>query len=127
MTATFNVWGNVGNSAYALPMSQLIPAIPASQGYILAWDIIEQALDYAPLSIDFSTGDASNAGNFNVAVGKVYKVNGVQVVGARSTGWAAATGTATRSTFDTATVTLPQLAQAMKALTDDLRTHGLIV
>lgn len=127
MTATFNVWGNVGNSAYALPMSKLIPAIPASQGYVLAWDVIEQALDYAPLSIDFSTGDASLAGNFNVAVGKVYKVNGVQVVSARSTGWAAATGTATRSTFDTATVTLDQLAERVKALTDDLRTHGLIV
>lgn len=35
------------------------------------------------------------------------------------TGWAAATGTATRSTFDTATVTLPVLAQHFKALVDD--------
>lgn len=127
MTATYNVWGNVGNSAYALPMSQLIPAIPASQGYVLAWDIVAQALDYAPLSFTFSTGDASLTGNMNVAAGKGYKVNGTKVVGAQSTGWVAATGTATRSTFDTATVTLAQLAQAVKALTDDLRTHGLIV
>jgi len=36
------------------------------------------------------------------------------------TGWVQATGTATRATFDTATVTLPVLAQAVKALIDDL-------
>lgn len=34
--------------------------------------------------------------------------------------WQQATGTATRTTFDTGTVTLPQLAQAVKALIDDL-------
>lgn len=58
-----------------------------------------------------------------------YKVNTVQVVGARKTGWTAATGTATRTTFDTATVTLPQLAERVKALIDDLHAtagHGLI-
>jgi len=36
------------------------------------------------------------------------------------TGWVAATGTATRSTFDTTTVTLPELAERLKALIDDL-------
>jgi hypothetical protein len=36
------------------------------------------------------------------------------------TGWAQATGTASRATFDTATVTLLQLAQVVKALIDDL-------
>lgn len=127
MTATYNIWGNVNNTAYALPMSQLLPSVPASQGYVLAWDIIEQAIGYAPLSFDFSNGDASLAGSLNLAAGKVLKVNGVQVVSARSTGWVAATGTATRSTFDTASVTLSQLAERVKALTDDLRTHGLIV
>jgi hypothetical protein len=35
-------------------------------------------------------------------------------------GWAQATGTATRTTFDTATVTLPQLAERVKAILDDL-------
>lgn len=49
-----------------------------------------------------------------------------QVVGARRTGWAAATGTATRTTFATGTVTLPQLAERVKALLDDLIAHGLI-
>jgi hypothetical protein len=52
-----------------------------------------------------------------------------KVVGARKTGWATATGTATRTTFDTTTVTLPQLAERVKALIDDLNStagHGLI-
>lgn len=36
----------------------------------------------------------------------------------------AATGTATRTAFDTATVTLPQLAERVKALIDDWRNFG---
>jgi hypothetical protein len=55
-----------------------------------------------------------------------YKVNNLKVVGSRRTGWAASTGTATRTTFATTTVTLPQLAERVKALLDDLTTHGLI-
>ena len=43
---------------------------------------------------------------------------GTKVVGARETGWATATGTATRTTFDTATVTTAQLAERVKALID---------
>lgn len=52
-----------------------------------------------------------------------------KVVGVRKTGWTVATGTATRTSFDTATVTLPQLAERVKALIDDLHAtagHGLI-
>lgn len=49
-----------------------------------------------------------------------------QLVGARKTGWSAATGTASRSTFATSSVTLPQLAERVKALLDDLISHGLI-
>lgn len=55
-----------------------------------------------------------------------FRVNGTPVVGARRTGWAAATGTATRTTFATGTVTTAQLAERVKALIDDLTTHGLI-
>ena len=53
-------------------------------------------------------------------------VNGTKVVGTRRTGWTAATGTATRTTFATGTVTLPVLAEHVKALIDDLIAHGLI-
>lgn len=126
MAATFNIWGNVGNSAYALPMVQLIPAIPLTQGYTLAWDIINQGLNYAPLSFDFSTGDATNAGNFGLAVGKVFKINGVQVLAAPITGWQASSGTPSRATFDVSTITLSELASRFKQLVDDLKTHGLL-
>lgn len=57
------------------------------------------------------------------------RVGGTAILGARKTGWATATGTATRTTFDTSTVTLPQLAERVKAIIDDLHStagHGLI-
>ena len=54
------------------------------------------------------------------------KINTVNVVGTRKTGWAAATGTATRTTFETALVTTAQLAERVKGLIDDLISHGLI-
>jgi hypothetical protein len=52
--------------------------------------------------------------------------NGTQLVAARRTGWAAATGTATQTIFATGSVTLPQLAERVKALIDDLIAHGLV-
>jgi hypothetical protein len=68
-----------------------------------------------------------DAGNGNIHALTSFRIGAVQVVGARKTGWAKGTGTATRTTFDTATVTLPQLAERMKALIDDLYDqHGLI-
>lgn len=69
-----------------------------------------------PAAIDGTTIDATTA----------YQVAGTQVLGARKTGWAAATGTATRTTFDTTTVTTAQLAERVKALLDDLISHGVI-
>lgn len=44
----------------------------------------------------------------------------------RPSGWTAATGTATRTTFATGSVTLPQLAERVKALIDDFISRGLI-
>lgn len=51
---------------------------------------------------------------------------GNQVLTGRITGWVAATNTVSRATFDTTTVTTAQLAQRVKALIDDLMTHGAI-
>jgi hypothetical protein len=48
------------------------------------------------------------------------------VVGARKTGWQQPSGAATRTAFDPATVTLPQLAERVAALINDLSSHGLI-
>lgn len=58
----------------------------------------------------------------------IISINGVGVVTSRRTGYSnAMTGTANRATsYDTATITLVQLAQRVKALQDDLSTHGLI-
>ena len=56
-----------------------------------------------------------------------YAINGIKVVGARDTGWTAMTGTANEATvYDTATVTLAQLAGRVMALQAALTTHGLI-
>lgn len=64
--------------------------------------------------------------SINVATGYGYKVNGTQVIGARTTGWTAASGTATRTSFATSSVTTSQLAERVKALIEDLMTHGVI-
>jgi hypothetical protein len=55
-----------------------------------------------------------------------YRINSVQVVSARKTGWTATTGTLSRAGFDPASVTLLTLAQNVSALLTDLTTHGLI-
>lgn len=57
---------------------------------------------------------------------QVYKVGTLTVVGSRKVGWGAPTGTATRTTFATGSVTLVQLAERVKALIDDHTAHGLI-
>lgn len=58
-----------------------------------------------------------NAGNTLIGM------NGATPV-AQSTGWGAPTGTATKTTFDTSTVTLPQLAERVKALIDFALLRG---
>jgi len=55
------------------------------------------------------------------------KVGANQVVGARDTGWAAMTGTPNKAAvYDTASVTLPQLAGRVAQLQAALTTHGLL-
>lgn len=55
-----------------------------------------------------------------------YSIAGTKVVGARETGWTAATGTALKGAFATSTATLVNCAERIKAIEDALRTHGLI-
>ena len=75
-------------------------------------------------NIDWATGTLTVSGDLDVT-GNI-EVDGTQVVTNRQTGWSAPTGTATRSSFDTTTVTTEELAEAVHALIDDLTTHGLI-
>lgn len=81
-------------------------------------------------AVAISGGTVSGLTSFGVVgnadVGGAYRVDGVKVVGNRITGWSAATGTASRASFDASTVTVGQLAQRLKALLDDLIAHGLI-
>lgn len=62
----------------------------------------------------------------NVDIGGHVRIDGTKVIGNRVAGWSAATGANSRATFDVATVTVSQLAQRIKALIDDLISHGLI-
>jgi hypothetical protein len=78
--------------------------------------------------VTMHTTDAINVSRtLNLSSGKVITVNGVQVVQTRSTGWTAMTGSADLATaYDTASVTLPQLAGRVMALQAALTGHGLI-
>lgn len=70
-----------------------------------------------------------SAGGLNLVTGNNIFINSQRVITARKTGWTVATGTATRTAFDTASVTTAQLAERVKALIDDLHStagHGLI-
>jgi hypothetical protein len=71
-------------------------------------------------------GKSLFGGNVEISTGNTLQIGLDQIATSRRTGWAAPTGTATRTTFNTATVTLAQLAERVKALIDDLTTHGLI-
>lgn len=55
-----------------------------------------------------------------------YSVSGTKVIGARETGWTAATGTANKGAFATGSASTLNCAERIKALEDALRTHGLI-
>lgn len=76
-----------------------------------------------------ASGATTNwAGYFDgdINITGIISVSGTQVIAARETGWSAATGTATKGGFATATVTLADLAQNVKAVIDALLYHGLL-
>jgi hypothetical protein len=123
---SISAWGSTGNTAYALPMKQAEPDSPSTEGYLLCWNFTTLQLEYVPVSVDPITGAVTPAGDINLPVNKVLTVGGNQVVGARNTGWAPDTGTPLKIAFDTATVTLPQLAGQVMALKAALVAHGLI-
>lgn len=70
------------------------------------------------------TSDGTN--RFEVMEDGDVNIQGTQVLTARRTGWTAPSGTATRSGFATSTATATEVAEALKALIDDLLTHGII-
>jgi hypothetical protein len=71
--------------------------------------------------------DSSSQGVVNIETsGGEYRVNGTRVLGARITGWGAASGAVRPASFNAGTATLGQTAEAVASLINDLRTHGLI-
>jgi hypothetical protein len=64
---------------------------------------------------------------FNMTASPGVRVAGVQIIGARDTGWAAMTGSTNKATvYDTSTVTLAQLAGRVMAMQAALTAHGII-
>jgi hypothetical protein len=78
------------------------------------------------VQIGTPTGGDPGADNLNIS--GVIQKDGTQVVAGRVTGYTnAMTGTADRATsYATGTITLVQLAERVKAIQDDITTHGLI-
>ena len=73
-----------------------------------------------------SAFSVDSAGAVNTT--SVYKKSSTQVVGARATGWTAFSGTGANiaTAYDTATITLVQLAERVRSIQAALTTHGLI-
>ena len=141
VTAGQVVLGNASNVATATEVtgdvtidSSGVTAI--GSGVIVDADVsASAAIAGSKISPDF--------GSQNVTTTGVYRISGIDVVGARQTGWVAPTGTASRATFASyagQTVSDPPtqaevqaiddhlkvLSETLKALIDDLTTHGLI-
>ena len=104
-------------------------AIRIASGQAVAMEVTANIkMTYASNVWGFFSGASERVG-FDMTATPRLRIGGTAVVGARKTGWATASGTATRTTFDTATVTTAQLAERVKALIDDLHSasgHGLI-
>lgn len=92
-----------------------------SDGYVKIWGHKGSGTGYIQLY-----NDTTIDGDLDLDTGHVLTVGTTQIITSRQTGWGAPTGTATRTTFATSTVTLSELAERVKALIDDLTTHGLI-
>jgi hypothetical protein len=84
------------------------------------------ATRFTELALDVITSSGASGTNRMDLTPTSLNFQSIQVVGTRRTGWSAPTGTATRTSFATGSVTLPNLAERVKALIDDLTTHGLI-
>lgn len=96
-------------------------ATHASMTSHMRFTLVTGAVSTEAMRLSNSTMDLLNGTTLSVA--------GNRVVNARKTGWTVPSGTASRATFDTATVTTEQLAQRLKALIEDLHQtagHGLI-
>lgn len=121
----FDTGMQVGDAFYTHTATLLGTAFKMAQGQVIAFDAnaVNQlsnqgsGLDYV-VSGTLQTRLMSTGG---------LQVRNSQVVGQRSTGWGAMTGTLDNATaFNTASVTLAQLASRVAALQNAFTVHGLI-
>lgn len=122
LTSTTDFQYDDSNSTLTV-RSQIIAAGSIAGFYLDDRDGSGQWVTYVNSNVmQFNNGSA----NLMTLGSGALSLSGTQVLTTRRTGWAAASGTATRSTFATSTVTLQVLAEHVKALIDDLSTHGII-
>ena len=119
-----------GNASYGMVMSGSYSSaalrIP-TQTYIAmeATNTIKTAYGVVTNLWSFYNGSTERFA-VNMSTGAL-RVNGLEVIAARDTGWAAMTGTANKNTvYDTSTVTLAQLAGRVMSMQAALTTHGLL-
>lgn len=74
----------------------------------------------------FQVLDQSNGQHMAINQDGSYRIGGVQVLGARITGYGTPTGGAKQVSFAAGAITLPNLAAAVAQLIVDLKTHGMI-
>lgn len=101
----------------------------ATQPYIDFHSGGDSTVDYDARISSIGGSNVPGSGTLVVnAQGMRFSVSRMGFFGAntapRST-WGAPTGTGNRLTFDTATITLPELAARVKAMIDDFRSYGL--
>lgn len=108
---------------------QAQPLIDILEKIQQAFDQIQTVLRTATPTLVYLAIDGADIANLAVGAGVPLVINGVQVVTIRQTGWSGPyVGTLTRIGFDTATITLQELAERVAALLTDLGPtgHGLI-
>lgn len=103
--------------------------------YLNGTNVIGVSAAGAAININFGpAGMRIGSGLVDPGAGKLNVLNAIQVnnsdvVRSRKTGWGRASGTFTRTTFATGSITLPQLAERVAALIEDFHAdsgHGLI-
>jgi hypothetical protein len=89
--------------------------------------VVKQTTAGGPFTVgQLEQADISGLTTSDSPAFEALKIGSDQVMGARSTGWTTLTGTATKAagSWDTGSVTLPQLAQVVKAMIDSSITQG---
>jgi hypothetical protein len=73
-----------------------------------------------------TVGGAGDKGFGTLSIESDYYSNDVKVLGSRIAGWTTPTGTSTRAGYITSTATTQEVAETLRALIQDLKTHGMI-